>query len=73
MFKELFIGPREMLVLILDGFLFAHSCKELVVRLGFLQPETIVNNEYDLTKRRDSRRDWLSLFFPRQLLDQTPC
>jgi hypothetical protein len=46
-----------MLVFILDGFLFAHSCKELVVRLGFLQPEDIVNNEYDLTKLRDLRRD----------------
>lgn len=51
MLKELFVSPREMLVFILDSFLFAHSREEFVVRLSFLRPEYGVNGEYDPTKR----------------------
>ena len=60
MLKELFVGPREMLVFILDSFLLAHSCEELVVRLSFLRPGNGVNDGYDPKKRWDSRRDWPS-------------
>lgn len=57
MFKEFFVGPRKMLVLVLDSFLFAHSRKEFVVRLRFLHPKNVMNIQRNVMKQWDSRQD----------------
>jgi hypothetical protein len=56
-FEEFFIGPREMLVLVLDSFLFAHSREEFVVRLRFLHPKNVIDIERNVMKQLDSRQD----------------
>jgi hypothetical protein len=45
--EKLFVGPREVLVLVLDGFLFAHSREEFVVGLRFLDPKNVMNTNCD--------------------------
>jgi hypothetical protein len=57
MFEEFFVGPREMFVLVLDSFLFAHSRKKFVVRLRFLHPKNVMNIERNVMKQWDSRQD----------------
>jgi hypothetical protein len=48
--EELFVGPREMLVLVLDSFFFAHSREEFVVRLRFLDPKNVMDTNCDNMK-----------------------
>lgn len=50
MLEELFVGPREVFVLVLDSFLFAHSREEFVVRLRFLNPKNVMMDTNNHTK-----------------------
>ena len=45
MFEEFFIGPREMFVLVFDGFFFTHGSEELVVCLSFLYHKYVMNDK----------------------------
>jgi hypothetical protein len=48
--EEFFVGPREVLVLVLDGFLLTHSREEFVVRLRFLDPKNVMDIKLTVTK-----------------------